>query len=230
MDNFEENKKQDDMQETNLQVENLQDDTAQAENLQDNEVQDAASQEDNTSLEKEKKKERKKHIIEWTVYAIVLVALYISFHFIWMIGKIPSESMEPTLMIHDWTIGSRTIYKDEMPERGDIVIFYSDEEQETMVKRVIGLPGEKVTIEDAKIYINDSETPLKEDYLKETWTEATGPFEFEVPKDSYLVLGDNRNDSYDARYWDHTYVSKDKIIGKAYFIYYPFQRLGSLYK
>ena len=189
-----------------------------------------ASQEDNTSLEKEKKKERKKHIIEWTVYAIVLVALYISFHFIWMIGKIPSESMEPTLMIHDWTIGSRTIYKDEMPERGDIVIFYSDEEQETMVKRVIGLPGEKVTIEDAKIYINDSETPLKEDYLKETWTEATGPFEFEVPKDSYLVLGDNRNDSYDARYWDHTYVSKDKIIGKAYFIYYPFQRLGSLYK
>lgn len=56
MDNFEENKKQDDMQETNLQVENLQDDTAQAENLQDNEVQDAASQEDNTSLEKEKRK------------------------------------------------------------------------------------------------------------------------------------------------------------------------------
>ena len=66
--------------------------------------------------------------------------------------------------------------------------------------------------------------------MKERCADATGPFECEVPKDSYLELGDNRNDSYDARYWDHTYIRKDKIIGKAYFIYYPFQRLGSLYK
>lgn len=95
---------------------------------------------------------------------------------------------------------------------------------------MIGLPGDTVEIKDAKIYINGAEQPLKEDYLKETWTEATGPFTFEVPEDSYLVLGDNRNDSYDARYWDHTYVTKDEIIGKAYFIYYPFKRLGSLYK
>ena len=120
--------------------------------------------------------------------------------------------------------------KGEGKEKATSPLRFPDDETQKYVKRVIGLPGEKVTIEDAKIYINDSETPLKEDYLKETWTEATGPFEFEVPKDSYLVLGDNRNDSYDARYWDHTYVSKDKIIGKAYFIYYPFQRLGSLYK
>ncbi len=107
-----------------------------------------------------------------------------------------------------------------------MIFRFPDDETQKYVKRVIGLPGEKVTIEDAKIYINDSETPLKEDYLKETWTEATGPFEFEVPKDSYLVLGDNRNDSYDARYWDHTYVSKDKIIGKAYFHILPIPKTG----
>ena len=59
---------------------------------------------------------------------------------------------------------------------------------------------------------------------------ATGPFEFEVPEGCYLVLGDNRNDSYDARYWENTYVTEDEIIGKAYMIYYPFDRLGSLYK
>ena len=69
-----------------------------------------------------------------------------------------------------------------------MIFRFPDDETQKYVKRVIGLPGEKVTIEDAKIYINDSETPLKEDYLKETWTEATGPFEFEVPKDSYLGL------------------------------------------
>lgn len=211
MDNFEENKKQDDMQETNLQVENLQDDTAQAENLQDNEVQDAASQEDNTSLEKEKKKERKKHIIEWTVYAIVLVALYISFHFIWMIGKIPSESMEPTLMIHDWTIGSRTIYKDEMPERGDIVIFYSDEEQETMVKRVIGLPGETITFVGGHVYV-DGERLDESAYLEDSVvTEPGEQDKFVVPDGCIFVLGDNREVSYDARYWENPYISQDKI-------------------
>ena len=69
-----------------------------------------------------------------------------------------------------------------------------------------------------------------EDYLKEEWVRATGPFEFEVPEGCYLVLGDNRNDSYDARYWENTYVTEDEIIGKAYMIYYPFDRLGSLYK
>ena len=53
---------------------------------------------------------------------------------------------------------------------------------------------------------------------------------FEVPEDCYLVMGDNRNDSYDARYWVNTYVTRDEIIGKAYFIYYPFSRFGSLYK
>ena len=93
----------------------------------------------------------------------------------------------------------------------------------------LGLPGEKVTIKEAKVYINDSEVPLEEDYLKEDWVTATGPFEFEVPEDCYFVMGDNRNDSYDARYWDNTYVTKDEIIGKAYMIYYPFSRFGSLY-
>ena len=115
------------------------------------------------------------------------------------------------------------------PRRGDIIIFkFPDDESEKYVKRIIGLPGEKVTIKEAKVYINDSEVPLEEDYLKEDWVTATGPFEFEVPEDCYFVMGDNRNDSYDARYWDNTYVTKDEIIGKAYMIYYPFSRLGSV--
>ena len=102
------------------------------------------------------------------------------------------------------------------PERGDIVIFrYPDNEEELYVKRVIGLPGETVDIRDGYIYIDGADTPLDEDYLKEDWTVATGNYHFEVPEDSYLMLGDNRNDSWDARYWTNPYVREDKILGKA---------------
>jgi signal peptidase I len=63
-------------------------------------------------------------------------------------------------------------------------------------------------------------------YLKEQWVNGTGPYEFKVPEGCYFVMGDNRNTSQDARYWRNTYVSKDKIIGQAGFIYYPFDRIG----
>lgn len=181
---------------------------------------------------KEKASSPLREVLSWVVTLLAAFALAMVLkNYVIINATVPTGSMEHTIEPGDDLFGLRLAYQFSEPKRGDIVIFrFPDDETQKYVKRVIGLPGEKVTIEDAKIYINDSETPLKEDYLKETWTEATGPFEFEVPKDSYLVLGDNRNDSYDARYWDHTYVIKDKIIGKAYFIYYPFQRLGSLYK
>ena len=177
---------------------------------------------------KEKASSPLREVLSWVVTLLAAFALAMVLkNYVIINATVPTGSMEHTIEPGDDLFGLRLAYQFSEPKRGDIVIFrFPDDETQKYVKRVIGLPGEKVTIEDAKIYINDSETPLKEDYLKETWTEATGPFEFEVPKDSYLVLGDNRNDSYDARYWDHTYVSKDKIIGKAYFICSPFQRLG----
>ncbi len=114
-------------------------------------------------------------------------------------------------------------------EDGDIIIFkYPDNEEELYVKRIVGLPGETVEIRQGEIYINGSEQPLHEDYLKERWTVATGDYYFEIPEDSYLVLGDNRNDSWDARYWTNTYVHKDKILGQAVFVYWPFQNMGRL--
>jgi signal peptidase I len=115
------------------------------------------------------------------------------------------------------------------PERGDIVIFkFPDDESQKFIKRIIGLPGEKVVIEDGKIYINDAEVPLEETYLKEEWVVGTGPYEFNVPEGCYFVMGDNRNDSNDARFWDNTYVTAAEIIGKAEFIYYPFNHIKSL--
>ena len=75
---------------------------------------------------------------------------------------------------------------------------------------------------------------LEEDYLKsnqsgeDPWTVNAGPYEFKVPQDSYLLLGDNRNGSSDARVWEHTYVSKNDILAKAIFRYYPFDRFGAV--
>lgn len=147
-----------------------------------------------------------------------------------IMAKVPTGSMLDTIQLEDRLIGNRLAYKNADPKREDIVIFHApDDEEKLYIKRVIGLPGEKVVIEDGKIYIDDSEEPLQEDYLKkEPWVVADGPYEFEVPDDCYLMLGDNRNDSTDARYWENTYVSKDKIIAKAMYIWFPFSDMKSL--
>lgn len=186
------------------------------------EVQETAQKEEKTSPLKE--------ALSWvfTFAAAILVALVLK-NFVIINATVPTGSMENTIMPGDDLFGFRLAYQFSEPKRGDIIIFkYPDDEEEKYVKRVIGLPGETVRIENAKVYINDSETPLQEDYLKEEWTVATGPFEFQVPEGCYFVMGDNRNDSWDARYWDNTYVTKDKIIGKAEWIYFPFERFGEL--
>lgn len=189
---------------------------------------------DNTSEKQEDKSFNvKKEIFSWI--KIILIAVVIAFvinNFIIINANVPTGSMEKTIIPEDRMIGLRTAYWFSNPERGDIVIFkFPDDESETFVKRVIGLPGEKVVIKDAKIYINDSEEPLKEDYLPEAWTNTNGsdtPLEYNVPEDSYFVLGDNRNLSRDARFWTNTYVKKSKIIAKAEFIYWPWGHKGLL--
>lgn len=184
----------------------------------------------NTKDPDQKKSEALTEVISWvvTVGAAVLLALLIK-NFLIINADVPTGSMENTIMPGDRFIGSRITYHIVYPQRGDIVVFkYPDDESQVFVKRIIGLPGETVKIEDGKIYINGSEEPLQEDYLKEEWTVATGPYTFEVPEDSYLVMGDNRNDSWDARYWTNTYVSRKKILGKASMIYWPFSHAGLL--
>ncbi len=171
-----------------------------------------------------------KEIFSWilTITAAVAMALFLN-HVVFINATIPSGSMENTIMEGDRLLGLRMAYNRSEPKRGDIIIFkYPDNEEENFIKRVIGLPGETVEIRDAKIYINGSQTPLEENYLKEEWVIETGPFLFEVPEDCYLVLGDNRNSSKDARYWANTYVAKDKILGKAWFRYFPFNSMRIL--
>ena len=147
----------------------------------------------------------------------VVAALLIN-NFILLNAKVPSGSMENTIMTGDRLFGFRLSYLMEDPKRGDIVIFkYPDNESINYIKRIIGLPGETVTIKDSKVYINNSATPLKEDYLKEEWVIANDGMQFQVPEGCYFMMGDNRNNSKDSRYWTNTYVARDKILAKAIF-------------
>lgn len=190
----------------------------------------------NDELETEKKPEKKGSILweicSWILTFALAIGLALALkNYVIINATVPTGSMEHTIEPGDDLFGLRLTYRFSEVQRGDIIIFrFPDDETQKYVKRVIGLPGETVTVNDGKIYIDDSETPLEEPYMKDEWVQDTGPFEFEIPEDSYLVMGDNRNDSYDARYWENTYVTRDEIIGKAYMIYYPFSRFGSLYK
>lgn len=171
-----------------------------------------------------------REILSWVLpFLFALIVTLGLKHYIIINADVPTGSMENTIMPGDRLIGNRLAYLKEGPERGDIVIFkYPDNEEELYVKRVIGLPGETVDIREGEIYINDAEKPLNEEYLKEVWTVATGDYHFEIPEDAYLVLGDNRNDSWDARYWTNTYVYRDKILGEAVVVYWPFRHIGKL--
>ncbi len=173
---------------------------------------------------KPKKEDRKKAAIEWGIYVVILAALFVVFHFFIMLGRIPSESMEPTLMVHDWTVGDRNAFRKETPQRGDMVIFYSDEDGEpsSLVKRVIGLPGETVSFVGNKVYIDGE--PLDESAYLDDSVETECEETFTVPEDSYFMLGDNREISYDSRYWENPYITVDDIQSKVFFVI-PFHKL-----
>ena len=141
---------------------------------------------------------------------------------------IPSGSMLPTLQINDRLIVDKLSYHFHSLERGDIVVFSPTQTlkdqgfKDAFIKRIIGLPGEKVEVKGGRVYINDQ--PLREDYIEEKPSYQWGPVQ--VASDSYLVLGDNRNNSYDSHYWG--FVPRDRIIGRAVVRFWPPNRVGEL--
>ena len=165
-------------------------------------------------------KEGKNEIISWikTIAMAVVIAVLIN-SFVIVNATVPTGSMENTIMPGDRIIALRLTYYVSSPERGDIVVFrYPDDESVLYVKRVIGLPGETVEVKDGEVHINNSDTPLDDSFVKEQPVGDFGPYE--VPEGCYFMMGDNRNNSQDSRYWVNKYVEEDKILGKVYFKYY----------
>ena len=141
---------------------------------------------------------------------------------------IPSGSMEPTLEINDRLIIEKITYRLRKPERGDVVVFSPTETlqqqnfRDAFIKRVIGLPGEEIEVRGGRVIVNGQ--ALREKYIEEKPEYDYGPVV--VPEDQYLVLGDNRNNSYDSHYWG--FVPRDNLIGRAAVRFWPPNRLGSL--
>ncbi len=159
------------------------------------------------------------------IVIVVAVAVTLVNQFLLINAVIPSGSMEQTIMEGDRIFGNRLAYLTSEPERFDIVIFkYPDDETKTYIKRVIGLPGETVEIIDGKVYIDGSSNPLDDSFCPETPTGNFGPYQ--VPEDCYFMMGDNRENSSDSRYWVNTYVQRSQIIGKAVLRYWPLNKIS----
>lgn len=165
-----------------------------------------------------------KEVFSWIIiFAIAYIIALLIDRFIIFKVEVPSGSMESTIMTGDRVVTFRLSYLFNDPKRGDIVVFpYPDDEEVDYIKRIIGLPGDKIEIKEGVLYIN--EEPYEEDYLNEPMVEGDfGPVI--VPEESYFMMGDNRNTSRDARAWKNKFVELDKIKGKAIFKYPNFSWL-----
>lgn len=232
--------------------------------------------EDNKQASAEKTQENPtvlQEIISWIeVIAVALVLAWLITSFIIINATVPSGSMENTIMPGNRLFGLRLTYYFSEPKRGDIAVFKypvnealiskltdkagkaflkaNDIKHVNYIKRVIGLPGETIEIRDAKIYINGSDEPLEENYLKEEWVKMNDGISFTVPEGYYLMMGDNRNNSSDARYWKKiayqyftaagitltdeelsilSFVPRKMMLGKAYVRYWPLTKMGPIH-
>lgn len=172
----------------------------------------------------------KEEIISWVKTLVVAVVLaFLCQKFLFLPVGVSGESMLPTLKDRDRIIVSRTTSID----RFDIIVFDSPTSDEDYIKRVIGIPGDKLEFKNDVLYINGE--LYEENYVKniEGLTKVTGDLSLEkltgyseVPENRYFVLGDNRGNSKDSRYFG--FITEESIAGEALFRFYPFDQLGKV--
>jgi len=169
-------------------------------------------------------------ILEVIVFAVGI------FFFIYLLimrpHKISGQSMMPNFQDSEYILTEKVTYYIRNPERGDVVVFtppisVTDE----FIKRIIGLPGENIMLKDSHVYINDK--LLQEPYLRDSVVTTGGPFlsdgqEYTVPEGQYFVMGDNRPNSSDSRYWGP--ITKKVMSGRAWISYWPVNLTGVVQK
>ncbi|WP_291323023.1 signal peptidase I [Desulfonatronospira sp.] len=182
-----------------------------------------------------------KEYAEALIIALIL-AIFIR-TFVVQAFKIPSGSMLPTLEIGDHLLVTKFSYGIQMPfmdryifefdgpEFQDIVVFeFPENPSKDFIKRVIGTPGDEIYIDDKELYINGEK--VQEEYVQyadQRVVDSRDTFGPKVvPEGKYFVLGDNRDQSYDARFWDDHFVQREKIIGRAWRIYWSWEGFSNI--
>ncbi len=164
----------------------------------------------------------RKEVISWVVTIVIAVVLALLIRtYVFNISVVPTGSMLPTIQLNDKILVSRISMWFGEVETGDLVVFKpseaieskrsEDEKDSLLVKRVIAKGGETVEIISGTVFINGIEQ--KEDYVYNKSTDHFGPYT--VPDNCYFVMGDNRTNSWDARFWDEHYIAGENIVGKA---------------
>ncbi len=155
--------------------------------------------------------------------ALALIFALVIRTFVVQAFRIPSGSMMETLLVGDQILVDKLVYKFREPERGEIIVFvYPKDPSRDFIKRLIGLPGDKLEVRNRVVYINDK--PLGESYVFHEDDEfiATYPRDnfgpIAIPAGKYFMMGDNRENSMDSRWWG--FLDKDKVIGRAFIIYW----------
>lgn len=169
----------------------------------------------------------------WENFQILIVALILALIVRSYVAEprfIPSDSMIPTLEIGDRLVVEKLSYRLHEPRFGDIIVFdpppqlqalgYSKDQ--AFIKRIIGQPGQTIEIKNGSVLIDNQ--PIQESYIAEVPKYKMPPVK--VPENSFFVMGDNRNNSNDSHVWG--FLPKDFILGRAWFRFYPFDRIGKV--
>ena len=139
--------------------------------------------------------------------------------------QIPSESMEPTIDPGDRILVNRLAYRYGDIKRGDVIVFKAPNEPDTdFVKRVVALAGDTVEVKRGQVIVNGE--PQVENFISRATVDVSNFPATKIPEGNVFVMGDNRTNSQDARFWKPPWLPVENVIGKAFFTYWPPGRMG----
>jgi len=177
------------------------------------------------------KKELWQEALSWAKTIIITLMLAFTINnFVIVNALVPTGSMEDTIRANDRVVAFRLAYLFRQPERFDVVVFRGPQGDTTLyVKRILGLPGDRLLILDGHVYINGAQVPERYDFVKGelvgnhgVLNTETGILEpFVIPYGHFFVLGDFRTNSVDSRQWSETFIPRGRILGRVTFRYFP---------